>query len=393
MSTILGYALNFEKMVAKLFANNEQGFFYDPNDLSTMFQDAAGTVPVTASGQPVGLIRDKSGNNNHAFQLNSASRPILQQTPRFGNELVVNGDFSNGLDGWQLQSATATVENGRARVTYNSAGGLFQYIPVTEGKTYKVSKKSENLSGNSVVFYVFDSAHPSTILGSASASTNDMYITAVSSSIRVYLYKSGAGSAFWDDISVKEVTGYRTDQNYLVFDGADDFLQTSNTDFTGTDKVSLFIGLQKRSDTRFATLCELSPSWIANNGTFVINAPSGNGAKNYSAGSKLSSPYGSSLQAISSLNFASPISNILTVKYSEITELWIDGVLNSTAVGTKGTGNYGNYPLYIGRQGGTSNSFDGHIYGLIGVGKLVSKDETTTIEKELAKRVGVTLNV
>ena len=79
MSTILGYASNFTQQIQKLFANGKQGFFYDPNDLSTMFQDAAGTVPVTAAGQPVGLIRDKSGRNNHAFQTNSASRPILRK--------------------------------------------------------------------------------------------------------------------------------------------------------------------------------------------------------------------------------------------------------------------------------------------------------------------------
>ena len=49
----------FDQIIKSLFANGEQGFFYDPNDLSTMFQDAAGTVPVT-SGQPVGLMLDKS---------------------------------------------------------------------------------------------------------------------------------------------------------------------------------------------------------------------------------------------------------------------------------------------------------------------------------------------
>ena len=71
-----------DQQMQKLFANNEQGFAYDPNDLSTMFQDAAGTIPVTAVGQPVGLIRDKSGRNNHAYQTASAARPILRDTPR-----------------------------------------------------------------------------------------------------------------------------------------------------------------------------------------------------------------------------------------------------------------------------------------------------------------------
>ena len=74
----------FETVMKKLFANNEQGFVYDPNDLSTMYQDAAGTVPVTDVGQPVGLMRDKSGRNNHAYQTVSASRPILQRNATTG---------------------------------------------------------------------------------------------------------------------------------------------------------------------------------------------------------------------------------------------------------------------------------------------------------------------
>jgi hypothetical protein len=50
----------FNQPIQKLFENGEQGFFYDPNDLSTMFQQPAGITPVTAAGQPVGLVLDKS---------------------------------------------------------------------------------------------------------------------------------------------------------------------------------------------------------------------------------------------------------------------------------------------------------------------------------------------
>ena len=49
---------------ATLFSNGEQGGFYDPSDLSTLFQDTAGTVPVQANGDPVKRILDKSGNGN-----------------------------------------------------------------------------------------------------------------------------------------------------------------------------------------------------------------------------------------------------------------------------------------------------------------------------------------
>lgn len=62
----------------ELFANGEQGVWLDPSDLSTMFQDVAGTVPVTKDGDPVALIKDKSGNKNHATQTAAARRPIYR---------------------------------------------------------------------------------------------------------------------------------------------------------------------------------------------------------------------------------------------------------------------------------------------------------------------------
>ena len=58
-----------------LFADGKQGVWYDPSDKSTLFQDAAGTIPVTTAGDPVGLMLDRSGNGNHAVQTVSASRP------------------------------------------------------------------------------------------------------------------------------------------------------------------------------------------------------------------------------------------------------------------------------------------------------------------------------
>lgn len=77
-----GNTPTFDQQIQKLFTNGEQGFFYDTSDLSTMYQDAAGTVPVTSVGQPVGLLRDKSGRNNHAYQTASLARPILRDNPK-----------------------------------------------------------------------------------------------------------------------------------------------------------------------------------------------------------------------------------------------------------------------------------------------------------------------
>lgn len=63
-----------------LFAAGAVGAWYDPSDLTTLFQDAAGTIPVTAAGQPVRRMNDKSGNGFHAIAPSDAARPILGQS-------------------------------------------------------------------------------------------------------------------------------------------------------------------------------------------------------------------------------------------------------------------------------------------------------------------------
>lgn len=265
-ATILGGASKtLNQIIKSLFANNEQGFFYDPNDLSTMYQDAAGTVPVTAVGQPVGLIRDKSGRNNHAYQTVSASRPILQR---------------------------------------NATTGAY----------------------------------------------------------------------------------------YLEFDGTDDFLRTDSIDFTTTDKVSLFSGVRKLSDAVNGVLLETSIAFTGGLGAFCLFAPRLTGtAGNFGFGSKGTIAAEATTPAI-----LAPTSVVVSTQASISTNkinLRINGILSASSNNSQGAGNYGNHPLYIGRRGGTFLPFNGHIYSLIGIGRLTSDSETVAIEKELAKRVGVTLNV
>lgn len=64
--------------VTSIFINNEVGVWYDPSDLNTLWQDTAGTIPVTTSGQMVARIDDKSGNGYHATQETADSRPLYQ---------------------------------------------------------------------------------------------------------------------------------------------------------------------------------------------------------------------------------------------------------------------------------------------------------------------------
>ncbi|NWK62795.1 hypothetical protein HYI12_09450 [Acinetobacter sp. SwsAc3] len=234
--TVIGGQQSFSQLIKKLFANGEQGFWYDPNDMGTMFQDAAGTVPVTGVGQPVGLIRDKSGRNNHAYQTTSAARPILQQTPILSGELVVNGDFSNGTTGWSVQNGTVAVVNGAARVTATSATKPQLYLPTgfLAGKVVELTVNFMNRTGGTSVYIGFYSEDLGSIGAITRLETNGVVkikaVIPLSFKGGLYCRLDGPTSGSYvdfDNISIKEITGYRTDQNYIAYDSVDDKLITN----------------------------------------------------------------------------------------------------------------------------------------------------------------------
>jgi hypothetical protein len=67
---------------------------------ATMFQDHTGLIPVTAVGQPVGLIKDLSGKNRHLSQSVSTKRPTLEVSS--SQRLFLKG---NPISGSTLQAS------------------------------------------------------------------------------------------------------------------------------------------------------------------------------------------------------------------------------------------------------------------------------------------------
>ena len=83
---------------ASLFADGSEGAWYDPSDLSTLFQEDGTTA--AGVGDPVGKILDKSGNGNHLVQTTESKCPVLRQD---GSLYYL--DFDGSDDGLKTSSS------------------------------------------------------------------------------------------------------------------------------------------------------------------------------------------------------------------------------------------------------------------------------------------------
>lgn len=384
--------------IKSLFANNEVGFAYDPNDLSTLYQDAAGTIPVTGAGQPVGLVLDKS-------------KGLV-----LGIEKLSNNDFSNSGVGWVIAGGVPTYVGGVVTLTSQAGdiGEIYQDISVPAGRWVKITARAKYSNAQSFGLNVYDGGGYANYKGAIAFSTSfeekSGYFFSTTGSLRVRMRLSTStaiGTGDVDYISVKELPGnhaYQTNSAsrpilrrnattgayYLEFDGTDDFLQTANIDFTATDKVSLFAAYKNILPlASYKLLLELSGNSDTTNGTFGIFAPALGSDVGFSVSSRGTSQVKNNInnQPITQgliLSCSLSISPPLNVNK-------VNGVQAANNTAPQGTGNYGNYPLYIGRRAGNTNSFNGHLYSLIGIGRLTTDSETIALEKSIAKNVGVTL--
>ncbi len=177
---------------------------------------------------------------------------------------------------------------------------------------------------------------------------------------------------------------------YLSFDGVDDYLSTGSINFTATDKMTVLAGVRKINALgTLGILAELSASSASNPGAFAVGAPGVSGhyqflskgtaeATTNATNAALAGPITSVIAGLGSISGAQSI-------------LRVNGTQADQSTADQGTGNYGNYPLYIGRRGGTTNPFAGNLYGLIVRGAATDDLHLTHAEKFLAYKSGVTL--
>lgn len=145
---------NISSLIKSLFSNNEQGFAYDPNDSTTLYQDAAGTIPVTAAGQPVGLTLDKSAGLVRG--INIFTNPATKPTATYIDGIATFTNAAFAISVTQLGSAklgvwyevryTITSITGKIRPYVGNSGGGTERSSVGVYKEFILCAGSNNNS-------------------------------------------------------------------------------------------------------------------------------------------------------------------------------------------------------------------------------------------------------
>lgn len=417
--------------IRSLFAAGEQGAWYDPSDLTTLYQDAAGTIPVTAVEQPVGLMLDKSGRNNHAFQTTSTNRPVLSGRYNLLTKTEQFDDAAWNLDGQALglirTKNTTTDPNGgntgnkialvsgkSAALGYIGVGTSlanrkFQLYAKPAEYSYLILLDGSFASGSYAVFdlsagTIFRQSSTGTAVISPAAngyylcslttqsnnpihaittSPNGSISTEGDGTSGIYIWgadlraaNDGVGLPAYQRVNTSsdyDTTGFPL---YLSFNGVNQSMQTNSIDFTATDKMTVFAGVRKLSDATRGMLVELgafSTNW------FHIDAPSTARAGSYSFRSQ-----GTILAtAEAPTGYSAPIANALTgigdISGDRAT-LRINGTQAASSTADQGTGKYGNYAMFIGARSGNQLWFNGRIYSLVVRGAQSTAQQITDAE-------------
>lgn len=338
--------------VAELYGAGEQGAWYDPADLSTLFQDTAGTTPVTAVEQPVGLMRDKSGRGNHATQATTTKRPIYS---RRVNLL---------LDSTTLATQSITTRAAEHRLVFSGSGSVT--LSGTAAGVYGAGIHSITCTAG-------------TLLLTVSGAVQDASFHLLIDSHLVYQ-------------GINTATDYDADPNkfpaYLAFDGIDDAMQTGNINFTGTDKMTAWAGFTALDMGATARVSQvIGGSNFGGINGFAIVAPNTAGAISCASSGRTALQ-----QAQEGGLGASPRTAVVTLVADQSAPYSInrrDGVQRVNNTGAQGnTGGYGNRPMDVGGDP-SARYFTGNLYGLIVRGAQSSLAQIEMTERFLQARMKV----
>jgi hypothetical protein len=432
--------------VAALFdVPGSLGVFLDPSDLSTLFTDTARTTPLSAPAQSAAAFNGFGGKGTGGDQATALARPTLGRHPVGGRRNLLTWTEDQTQAVWRNVNASAVMQgDGSVIVTENTASGGHYTgqnaagggaVTLVSGTQYTFSVEARISSGTRNARFssenagiidlvaVFDLVNGTVVSGAGAsiAPTSDGYYrisvtrTALSSgSVAVNPFQMASGTSasyLGDGVSAIQyrrpqfelgatATAYQRvttafdvteagvqDCWYLGFDGGDALVTPSIN--WGTDEMTVVAGLTRPASAT-GIVAEFSASVTANNGSFYVAV--NDTSRNWTVLSR-----GDAIAALTQLGQSDNVSLGPAVIASrsdisgDITDFRFNGVTATSGTGDKGTGNFGNYPLFIGARAGTSIFLTGNIYMLFIINRWLTDTERGLVEQLAAQRSGVTL--
>jgi hypothetical protein len=178
---------------------------------------------------------------------------------------------------------------------------------------------------------------------------------------------------------------------YLAFDGLSWSMGTNSIDFSAGDKVTAWAGVRKLSDAAAGIFAELSASSGANTGAFYLALPESNLVRYSFFGRGSATVNANQLASTNSSTYLAPVTNVLTATGNisgDSNILRIDATQVAAATGDQGSGNYGNYPLYIGARNNANFFFSGWLTSLIVRGAESTQSQIEATEAWVNSRTG-----
>jgi hypothetical protein len=182
---------------------------------------------------------------------------------------------------------------------------------------------------------------------------------------------------------------------YLQFDGVDDAMTTNSIDFTATDKMTVFAGVRKLSDATEGMLVELSAVVGSNAGSFLMALPGNIGGLGPNMVLGLN---GTAAAYSDARTYTAPITGVWQASF-DIAQATVANEIQQRVNGAvptsisylganAGTGNFGNYPLFIGARNQTGTYFNGWLTSLIVRGAQSTQSQIEATESWVNGKTG-----
>ena len=419
----------------------------DADKVSNMAQDAAGTVPVTAPGQPVGLVRDLSGGGRHATQYTSAARPTLVRLPASGARNRVR-PTSEALSQWVSGGSVTVVDNTPGGSTITAAAGSSQHTlisardagPANADLTVTLEAKAgtETLlilqpqgatPSNRWTYQVNLATGVVTSQGGAGEATNAGAVSAgledgwwkitvkmkpqttagTGVALRAFVRTEAAWTAAGTEtLQIRRVqiesgtaaTKYQTvasasditesgaaDIWALSFDGVDDWLTTTSMAMAAGGR-TVIAALQKRSDANIGTVVETGPDWSTTPGAINLIAPATPATGDYGSRTR---PAANPANLNSASSFAAPHMAVLSLRLATGNHvLRINGTTVASAAQADAVSAL-TAAINIGGRSNGSRFGAINLYGLIVIDRALNDFEMARAEAWAAAKCGVVL--